>query len=81
MLAPVQKRTMRTIYLLLNTMLDQGNNGKRYVTIRRKSGFRGEPKYVVFDASCPQGCSSVVRFLIGDALAEVREVEACSVVG
>ena len=43
--------------------------------------FRGEPKYVVFDASCPQVCSSVVRFLIGDVLAEAREVEARSVVG
>ena len=57
------------------------NQGKWYVTIRSKSEFRGEPKYVVFDASCPQGCSSVVRFLIGDALAEAREVEARSVVG
>ena len=69
------------IYLLLNTMLNQGNKRKWYVTIRRKSECRGEPKYIVFNASCPQGCSSVVCFLIGDALVEAREVEARSVVG
>ena len=62
-------------------MLNQGNKGKWYVTIRRKLEFRGEPKYVVFNALCPRGCSSVVRFLIGNALAEAREVEARSVVG
>ena len=72
---------MRTIYLLLNTMLNQRNKGKWYVAIRSKSEFRGEPKCIISDALCPQGCSNVVRFLIGDALAEAREVEARSVVG
>jgi hypothetical protein len=35
---------------------------------------------MVFDASCPQGNSSVVRVLIGNALAEAR-VGARGIVG